>query len=180
MKQTKRQIPGQLKMLMTPREIVGQYSTHIGDRKGKWGYGTDEETMEKKRRQNAESGLTEDVRLNGVQFPVGLGTDIDTDAVRRTGLVDRQRNTTPTTTGKPMLTGGHHRLVAALDTRPDDLIPVLHHKDILEHQGYTPHEGHYENAYVRTQGGTVHAMPKVVGMKGYETRKIAQPWGPYR
>ena len=32
--------------------------------------------------------------------------------------------------GKPQIVGGHHRIAAALETRPDDLIPVVHHEDI--------------------------------------------------
>ena len=31
-----------------------------------------------------------------------------------------------------MIVGGHHRIAAALDTRPDDLIPVIHHEDIYD------------------------------------------------
>jgi CBS domain containing-hemolysin-like protein len=34
--------------------------------------------------------------------------------------------------GKPEVVGGHHRLAVMQFDRPDDLIPVLHHRDIFE------------------------------------------------
>ena len=152
----RKQIPGQLQMLMTPREILGQYSTHIGDRRGVEGYDSNLKTWNKKHVENKASGLTENVKLNGVQFPVGLGTMTDTAAARRAGgLASRAP-----LTGLPMITGGHHRIEAAFDTAPDQPIPVIHHADILEHQGWNTPESHLD---VRSEGAT-----------------RVQPWGPYR
>jgi hypothetical protein len=49
------------------------------------------------------------VRQEGVKSPVHLGTQFG------------ER-------GKPQIVGGHHRIAAAMDTRPNQLIPVLHHE----------------------------------------------------
>ena len=57
--------------------------------------------------------LYESIQEGGVQHPVHLGTQFGSQ-------------------GKPQIVGGHHRIAAALDTRPDDLIPVLHHEDIYD------------------------------------------------
>lgn len=60
--------------------------------------------------------LYESVRDQGVQMPVHLSTQFGD-------------------MGKPEIVGGHHRIAAALSARPDDYIPVLHHRDIHEAQG---------------------------------------------
>ena len=57
--------------------------------------------------------LYESIQEGGVQHPVHLGTQFGSQ-------------------GKPQIVGGHHRIAAALETRPDDLIPVLHHEDIYD------------------------------------------------
>ena len=57
--------------------------------------------------------LYESIQEGGVQHPVHLGTQFGSQ-------------------GKPQIVGGHHRIAVALDTRPDDLIPVLHHPDIYD------------------------------------------------
>jgi hypothetical protein len=179
-RRTQRQTEGQLSMFMTPREIMEGYSSHIADRDphGRDRYFTNRDTFKFKRRQNMESGLHEDVRLNGVQFPIGLGQLADTDVATTV----HRRDPHAVLTGKPMLTAGHHRLAAAYEHAPDTPIPVLHHKDIVEHQGWAGHvpESHIEHETVRTQGGTTYRTKKMVGAPGYETPQIAQPWGPYR
>ena len=53
------------------------------------------------------------VRQEGVKSPVHLGESFGSQ-------------------GKRQIVGGHHRIAAALDTRPDELIPVLHHKNLLD------------------------------------------------
>jgi hypothetical protein len=53
--------------------------------------------------------IYQSVRDEGVQYPVHLGTQFGTS-------------------GKPQVTGGHHRIAAALDARPHDYIPVLHNE----------------------------------------------------
>lgn len=190
-RRTQREVPGQLPMFMTPREIKAQYSTHVGDRKYSSGpnrfgryethWHSEEATWAKKQDENKSTGLTESVKLSGVQFPVGLGVTTDTEAVsehNRRSWAENQINAPMT--GKPMITGGHHRIEAAFQTAPDTPIPVIHHEDILEAQGYNVPKSHKEFATVRSQGGTAYRMPKMVGQTGYETQKIAQPWGPYR
>ena len=181
-RRTARQAEGQLKMFMTPREIMEGYSSHIGDRDpyGRDRYLTNRDTFKLKRQQNLQTGLHEDVRLNGVQFPIGLGQLSDTDPSISKTITER--DPFAQLTGRPMLTAGHHRLAAAYEHAPDQPIPVLHHKDIVEHQGYSAHvpKSHIEHETVRTEGGTVSRKPIMVGMKGYETPKIAQPWGHYR
>jgi hypothetical protein len=179
-RRTARQTEGQLKMFMTPREVMEGYSSHIGDRDpyGRDRYLTNRDTFKHKRQQNIESGLHEDVRLNGVQFPIGLGQLSDTDVASTI----HRRDPMAVLTGKKMLTAGHHRLAAAYEHAPDTPIPVLHHKDIVEHQGWAGHvpESHIEHETVRTEGGTVSRKPIMVGMTNYETPKVAQPWGHYR
>jgi hypothetical protein len=55
--------------------------------------------------------IWDSVRTGGVQQPVHLGQQFGEQ-------------------GKPQIVGGHHRIAAATDTRPNDLIPVLHHESI--------------------------------------------------
>jgi hypothetical protein len=55
--------------------------------------------------------IWQSVRQEGVKEPVHLGNVF--------GSV-----------GKRQIVGGHHRIAAALETRPSDYIPVLHHEDI--------------------------------------------------
>ena len=59
--------------------------------------------------------LYESVRQQGVQKPVHLGQQF--------GDVD-----------KPQIVGGHHRIISARDTRPNQLIPVIHHESIAAAQ----------------------------------------------
>lgn len=61
-----------------------------------------------KRDENAESGLTEDVRAIGVRVPV---------TVQHSKLVG------------PVIRGGHHRIAAAMEVNPDMLIPVNYAED---------------------------------------------------
>ena len=65
------------------------------------------------RQAEEPESLHESIAQGGVQHPVHLGTQFGSQ-------------------GKPQIVGGHHRIAAALDTRPDDLIPVIHHEDIYD------------------------------------------------
>jgi hypothetical protein len=172
-------------MFMTPREIKRQYSTHIGDRKKRSErFMSNEEMWDVKSMEAEERGLTSSVRETGVQHPIGLGTVTDTQVaaahnVRAGPNGPKIRDTT----GKPMITGGQHRVQAAYEADPDQLIPVLHHTDIHEHQGTRTPESHIEHETVTTEGGTKRRTPKILSQPGFEryaTPKIAQPWGPYR
>ena len=55
--------------------------------------------------------IWDSVRQSGVQEPVHLGQQFGSQ-------------------GKPEVVGGHHRIASAMDTRPNELIPVIHHEDI--------------------------------------------------
>jgi hypothetical protein len=68
--------------------------------------------------------IWDSVRLEGVHSPVTLSTE----------HVGSQ--------GKQQIAGGHHRLAAALDTRPNDYLPVVHARNVDAaksdpHQPYT-------------------------------------------
>lgn len=139
--------PKQLKLLMTADEIMAEYQPLDADRAmfqqlvERGGEHTDrprrtdmgyndphpeggyvrrmrdfqpmsvEETWAQKRREADESGLTESVQNFGVVWPVPLG-----DVV---GLA-----------GKPQITGGHHRIAAAMGG--DQFIGVIHHQGLKE------------------------------------------------
>ena len=60
-----------------------------------------------------DRSLAQSVASEGVQNPVHLGTQFGSS-------------------GKPQIVGGHHRIAAASESRPDDLIPVLHHDSIFQ------------------------------------------------
>lgn len=55
--------------------------------------------------------IWDSVRQSGVQNPVHLGMQFGSQ-------------------GKPQVVGGHHRIASAMETRPNDLIPVLHSPNI--------------------------------------------------
>lgn len=63
--------------------------------------------------------LADDVRVNGVKYPVSLQIDF-----RRKGRL-----------GKPEILGGHHRIAVMEEYRPDDLIEVRFYDDMYEAQG---------------------------------------------
>ena len=60
-----------------------------------------------------DNTLHSKIKSEGVQNPVHLGQ-------------------TKGMHGKPQIVGGHHRIAASMDIAPDNLIPVLHAKDIKE------------------------------------------------
>lgn len=103
----KKQVPGQLKMLMTADEITAQYGPTESDRgwRNKTGYETDEQVWSRKRQEADVNGLTESIARRGVVNPVMLGSEIGRS-------------------GKPGLTHGNHRVAGAMGSR--QFIPVLH------------------------------------------------------
>jgi hypothetical protein len=85
---------------------------------------TDEQLMERKLKESKRplkkwggESLHASIAREGVQSPIRLSDTFHPE------------------TGSLEILGGHHRLAAALDTRPDDYVPVLHHKDIWEAKG---------------------------------------------
>ena len=74
--------------------------------------------------QGVRRNIWDSVRLEGVHSPITLSTE-------SIGSM-----------GKQQIAGGHHRLASALDTRPNDYLPVVHAKSIDSakhdpHQPYT-------------------------------------------
>jgi hypothetical protein len=57
--------------------------------------------------------LTEDIRQHGVQQPIALGQ-------------------TESPSGRPSIAGGHHRVAVMQHLNPDQLLPVVHVKDVTE------------------------------------------------
>lgn len=57
--------------------------------------------------------LHEDIAAHGVQQPIALG-----------------QHESPS--GRPSIAGGHHRLAAMQHLNPDQLLPVVHVKDVIE------------------------------------------------
>lgn len=72
-------------------------------------------------RRMGQQSLWGAVRQGGVQTPVHLGQQF--------GSSD-----------KPQVVGGHHRIASALDTRPNDLLPVIHHESIHSARPLDPAE----------------------------------------
>ena len=101
----------QLRMLMTAKEIRDEYQPWTGDRKfkNKSGLESDEAFWQRKRDEADMNGLTSSVRQRGVVMPIQVGTELSS--------------------GKRMITGGHHRVAAAPD---EAFIPVVHHSGGIE------------------------------------------------
>lgn len=96
----------QLAMFMTPKEIVTNHQlsdSHF--------YGGVRQMTDIKQRENELTGLDKAIKEQGVQKPVHL------------------YHTSQSEGGHTELVDGHHRLVAALKHRPNELIPVLHSGD---------------------------------------------------
>lgn len=97
----------QLRMFMTPREIVSEYAPLLGDRlkvnQPFTKFEEPEATWERKAQEADKVGLTASIKERGVEIPVSLDPSTD------------------------MVVGGHHRIAAALKINPDQFIPVMHH-----------------------------------------------------
>lgn len=100
----------QLRMFMTPREIVSEYHPLAGDFKVLRDPVTKKDTFEQpadvweRKAQEADRvGLTESIKERGVEIPVSLDPK------------------------EKVVVGGHHRIAAALKINPDQFIPVMHH-----------------------------------------------------
>jgi hypothetical protein len=124
----------QLSMFMSAREIMSNYDPLEGDRRtadnGRYAFQAPREAKEtdtqlwgrkldesKHRSSPVVSSLHETVARNGpVASPVHLTFE---------GYGSR---------GKDYIAGGHHRIAAALDTHPDALMPVIHHKSVKDAQ----------------------------------------------
>lgn len=93
--------PEQLRMFMSAREIHSGFAP--GDRRGEMGPGADARIWARKLGEARDDGLVASVRSAGVQKPVEL-------LHSEQAVID-----------------GHHRVAAAMNTNPDQLVPVIHH-----------------------------------------------------
>lgn len=112
--------PSQLKMFMTPKELMEHFQPNPGDidhhdiemyddgGNARSDEDINSEFWDIKRDENDLSGLTEDVAAIGVRTPV---------TVQYHKLHG------------PVIRGGHHRIAAAMEVNPDMLIPVNYAED---------------------------------------------------
>jgi hypothetical protein len=89
--------PNQLRLFMTPTEIMKHFEPISGDFKRNESV---EELWGRKAEESHDAGLTDSIRKQGVQVPVSLD-------------IDRSR-----------VVGGHHRIAAAHTVDPNMSIPV--------------------------------------------------------
>lgn len=106
----------QLQMFMTPKEIMSKWEPLTGDMYEDesvsefWDRKVDESKDDDDgyyEQPTSDGTLHESISREGVKKPVHLGWD------------DNRPD---------QILGGHHRIAAAMDTAPDSVIPVLHHK----------------------------------------------------
>jgi hypothetical protein len=116
--------PEQLRMFMTPREILDEYKPYEAEylpvKDPKTGrpvekpdekLGTsyemesDKQLWDRKLQESRQNGLMADLKEHGVEVPVSLNPET------------RQ------------VTGGHHRIITAFHLHPDQFIPVMHFPD---------------------------------------------------
>ena len=109
--------PNQLKLFMTPKEIMSEYKPNEADAERRWDYKdagedgrleTDEELWSRKADEASWSGLMDDIRERGVHIPVSL--DFANKRVR----------------------GGHHRIAAMNHINPHQFIPVNYADDVAK------------------------------------------------
>ena len=101
--------PDQLRMLMTAQELHDTHSIDVQQTpESRYGgaWSTMSDMWSTKRRENKRSGLNKDVAAQGVQQPVELTSGRDV-------------------AGEVIL-NGHHRIQAAYDANPRQLLPVEH------------------------------------------------------
>jgi hypothetical protein len=96
----------QLAMFMTPKEIAAK--TELSDSHF---YGGVRQMTDVKQRENELTGLDKEIKDKGIQKPLNIFHQSQAEG------------------GKQELVDGHHRLVAGLKHRPDDLVPVQHMDD---------------------------------------------------
>ena len=96
----------QLAMFMTPKEIAAK--AELSDSHF---YGGVRQMTDVKQRENELTGLDKEIKDKGIQKPLNIFHQSQAEG------------------GKQELVDGHHRLVAGLKHRPDDLVPVQHMDD---------------------------------------------------
>jgi hypothetical protein len=96
----------QLAMFMTPKEIASTH--HLSDSDY---YGGVRQMTDVKQRENELTGLDKEVKEKGIQKPLNIFHQSQAEG------------------GQQELVDGHHRLVAGLKHRPNDLVPVQHFDD---------------------------------------------------
>lgn len=92
----------------------------------------DDEMWDRKATEASDDGLTQSLREHGVRSPVSLS-------------LERGRS------GLPQVAGGHHRIAAMDEEAPDELLPVVHHRQFHDAKAEMDHFGGYNNtrAYLR-------------------------------
>lgn len=106
----------QLRMFMTPNEIVGSdilYGDQVSGETREEMFAYKRDDSERRWADPTEPGgamLDESIRREGVKKPVAIGH-------------------TAYTEGRPVFTDGHHRLAMAYELAPDNYIPVTHWGD---------------------------------------------------
>lgn len=96
----------QLAMFMTPKEIAATHELSDSHY-----YGGVRQMTDVKQRENELSGLDQAIKDKPIQKPFHIFHQSQSEG------------------GKSELVDGHHRLVAGLKYRPDELVPVVHADD---------------------------------------------------
>lgn len=106
----------QLKMFMTPREVLSQYTPNEDERvRAVEDIGTTY-TSRDKIMHAQRNGLYQEVEKHGVKKPIAI---VHEDPARGRGSV---------------VINGHHRLFSQGVINPDQLMPVEHHGDNFKYQ----------------------------------------------
>jgi hypothetical protein len=140
--------PDQLKMLMTPQEIMEQYQPLDADRAFKqgpiarggertdrprrtdMGYNDAMQTGYQRRKKDFQAEPVDDVWARKAQEARQSGL---TESIHEHGVVHPVTlGDTIGLAGKPQVTGGHHRIAAAADAGGEQYIPVVHHEGLLQ------------------------------------------------
>lgn len=85
---------------------------------------TDPEMYQRKYIEAEHQGLVSDIQAQGVTTPIPLTVSRTTQNPHLGGQE-----------GKPMVGGGQHRLAVMSHLNPDQLLPVVHVKDVMEAKG---------------------------------------------
>lgn len=113
-------------MFMSANEITARYQPLDADREedGWSGPETNDELWERKANEAWDEGLAQGIIEHGVKKPVSLGQAVGSE-------------------GKPQIVGGHHRLAVMREESPDELMPVLHYRDLSQAavQSFDAHRG---------------------------------------
>ena len=110
--------PDQLKMFMTPREVVQSVGVFndMGETKPTMRSIQTHDEMSYKNAENHVTGLHDSIAREGVKKPI----NIVHGAIHENP--DGSLDTAPT-----RLANGHHRIISQAQLDPDRLMPVLHH-----------------------------------------------------